>query len=237
VGSWFGTIDLRGGWQVFFIVLVSLLSGPAAGVVIAGIVAALLRLTRRDRAIRRHRVRWMIPRHFEPDQYALVERAALAAETIAAADVAPLIVDDETAVTRHLWQLAGRARHVSELTKAFAASPLDTDELVAEAVAPAASIVAGSQAALAADVEAFEQLAAMVAGAEATQGVLARLAEVRRRTDRVAELVAEAKGDRPVLDDEVLEAKTAEARRQLDGLVAQARAQAAWVLTVDELQG
>jgi hypothetical protein len=162
-------------------VLISVLSGPAALVVIAGIVAALLCLTRRDRAIRRNRGRWMIPRHFEPDQYALLEQA----------------------------------------------------ELVAEAVAPAASIVSGSQNALAADVEAFEQLAALVASAEATQGVPARLAEVRRRTDRVAELVAEAKGDRPILDDDVLTAKTAEARQQLDGLVAQARAQAAWVLAVD----
>jgi hypothetical protein len=223
---WLGLFSVHGAWRVAFEVPTVILAFFEAIFGVAAIGAVGTRLSRRGRAVR-GRGGYLLPRHFEPPEYALVERAALAIEAVTASVTGPLVADGADAWTRHIWNLARRARRVGELTKALGASSLDADELVADAIAPAAAVVSGAQAALTADVEALEQLSAAVANADAARGVLARLAEVRQRTDRVAELIATAQWDQPILDDEVLRARMTAAQQALDERVAEANAQAA----------
>lgn len=196
----------------------------------AAIITVVKRLSRRGRAIIRWRGRYLLPAELEPTEIALVERAAQAANQVAASATVHegrlTPAGGDLLLARNLWHIAVHARHVSALRRALGSSPHDVHEVVSAALAPAAIAIDTANAAVLARVAALESYAEHVAWADDALHALIRGREIGQRSERVAELIADMDWDPPALDDTMLAAQVSSLQQIWERKVADALAAA-----------
>jgi hypothetical protein len=216
----------HGAWAVTLIVVGAALLLPAVPLAKAGAAFARRNLSRLGRLIRRRRGEFLLPRHVGPEYGMLVDRAALAAESATRAGHPGL---DREAVGRRLWQTAGRARLARDLEAVLAPGGIGgggsggDDEVVTEVLANATTALEQVVQSVTHDVEALEQLAAIVARADAEDAAVNRLRVVRHRTDQMAAMIADAWGDRPDLAGDMLQTRFEEAEARYRAILVEAQ--------------